>query len=397
MFILAPKYAYEAETLVAGGEPIARLLQGVMNTASKLSYAPSKWRGGRLVELYKGKGDPALTDNSRGLLIADHSSKIFTGLLRDRFESQYMSYIPKEQFGCAAGRGTIFATHLLRSFIDHCNLVSASFFVLFVDLSKAFDVLIREILLSWRQGFSGDKVEHLMSIGLSRDDASTLHRDLQSDGGLLEFLGCDPSVCELINSLHTNSWFQIGNSEHVIVSNRGGRQGCEIGGHIFNMIYSRALHSLKHKMRKHGILLHVKSSEGIAFWSDYASASSVDVNCDGAEEVSDATFVDDECIFITASSPASLDSSIEFLLTSFISVFGASGFVINWAKGKTEALLKYRGKNASKHLEARCEDATVRINLPNGSSATWLSVAREYRRLGSVVSTSGSLAKYICC
>ena len=112
----------EAETLVAGGEPIARLLQGVMNASSRLSFAPSQWRGGRLIDLYKGKGDPSVTDNSRGLLIADHASKVFTGLLRKRVEPYYMSYIPREQFGCASARGTVCAAHLLPSFIDYCSI-----------------------------------------------------------------------------------------------------------------------------------------------------------------------------------------------------------------------------------------------------------------------------------
>ena len=82
-----------------------------------------------------------------------------------------------------------------------------SYFVLFIDLSKAFDFAIREILFSWRQGFQGDKVQHLMTLGLNETDATALHTELEQNGGLLEFLGCDPSVCELVKSLHTNSWF----------------------------------------------------------------------------------------------------------------------------------------------------------------------------------------------
>lgn len=81
------------------------------------------------MHLYKGKNDPAITDNSRGLLISDHASKLYTGLLRSRIDDIYSTYIPTEQFGCAKGRGTIFATHLLRSFIDYCSLVSWSFLI----------------------------------------------------------------------------------------------------------------------------------------------------------------------------------------------------------------------------------------------------------------------------
>ena len=380
----------EAETLVAGSEPIARLLQGVMNASSRLSFAPSQWRGGRLIDLYKGKGDPSVTDNSRGLLIADHASKVFTGLLRKRVEPYYMSYIPREQFGCASARGTVFATHLLRSFIDYCSILSASFFVLFIDLSKAFDFAIREILLSWRQGFDEDKVAHLMTLGLNEHDAEELVRDLEHNGGLLEYLGCDASVCELINSVHTNSWFRVADLDTVIVSNRGGRQGCKIGGHIFNMIYARALLALRSKLRRFGITLRLKSDNECPFWAAGASAAQVDSDCPGAEEVAEAAFVDDECIFITASSPGKLDMSIDTLLSNLVNIFNASGFKINWAKGKTEALLKYRGKNAAAHMTARCSSGEAFISLPANATAPHVAVVSEYKHLGSYVAVSGA-------
>ena len=222
----------EAETLHAGGEAITKLLHGVINASCKLLYAPAAWRGGRIISLYKGKGDPSVADNNRGLLISEHASKVFTGLLRDRIEPNYNKYIPQEQFGCVSARGTIFATHIVRSFLDYCSMLSLCSFVLFVDLSKAFDFAIREILLGWRQGLPGNEVNHLIGLGLLRDDAVNLIQELLEGGCLLEYIGCDTPVCEMINPLHTNSWFRFGDCDTVVVSNRGGRQGCKMGGHI---------------------------------------------------------------------------------------------------------------------------------------------------------------------
>ena len=64
-----------------------------------------------------------------------------------------------------------------------------------------------------------------MTLGLNEHDAEELVRDLEHDGGLLEYLGCDASVCELIHSVHTNSWFRVADLDAVIVSNRGGQTG----------------------------------------------------------------------------------------------------------------------------------------------------------------------------
>ena len=55
-----------------------------------------------------------------------------------------------------------------------------------MDLSKAFDFAIREILLGWRQGFDGDELEHLVGIGLSEKDAFDLMRGLLENECVLE-------------------------------------------------------------------------------------------------------------------------------------------------------------------------------------------------------------------
>jgi hypothetical protein len=89
--------------------------------------------------------------------------------MKTRIDEQYHSYVGSEQFGCTSGQGTAFANHYSRCFLDYCKLRAWSCCVIFVDLVKAFDFAIREILLGWRRSFDGDKIGWLMSLGLSRD------------------------------------------------------------------------------------------------------------------------------------------------------------------------------------------------------------------------------------
>ena len=114
----------------------------------------------------------------------------------------------------------------MRSFVDYCNLSSLSYFILFVDLSKAFYYVIRGILVGWRQGFSGDELRHLMRLGLSEHHAKVLMKDLVENAGVLQHLGCDAALCEMVNSLQTDSRCRYADCSAVIFSNRGGRQGC---------------------------------------------------------------------------------------------------------------------------------------------------------------------------
>ena len=332
----------EAEVLQAGGMTIARSLHNILCSAAVWHYAPAQWRGGRIVDLFKGKGSPSDADNSRGLLISDHSGKVLTGLLRDHVDELCSRYVPNEQFGGAKKRCTTFATHLVRTFIDHCSIHSISCFVLFIDLSKAFDFAVREILLSWRQGFDEDPVRHLESLGLNRDQAVAMAAEIEETGGLLRTIGVAEGAVELIKSLHTNSWFKYSDLHTGIISNRGGRQGCKLGGLIFNMIYAKALRQLREKLVAAGVVMHVCRDNESPFWASSAKVCTSDVQ--GVVPVIEATFVDHEALFISAPSPKKLDQAISCVLDNLCSVFGANGFVINWKKEKTECLLKHRGK-----------------------------------------------------
>ena len=110
---------------------------------------PTKWRGGRIVDAYEGKGDPAECDNSRTILLADHAGKGLACQVKDKVEPEYGANVPDNQYGAVAGRGTDFASHIISSAIAAASLSQWSIFILFVDLVKAFDRVIRQIAYGW--------------------------------------------------------------------------------------------------------------------------------------------------------------------------------------------------------------------------------------------------------
>ena len=70
-----------SEIWIAGGDKLAELLCELMKRVVVSGTILPQWKGGRLARLYKGKGDAADCNSHRGLLIADHASKVFTSLL----------------------------------------------------------------------------------------------------------------------------------------------------------------------------------------------------------------------------------------------------------------------------------------------------------------------------
>eukprot|EP00973_Karenia_brevis_P043162 5978411-Karenia_brevis.AAC.1 len=81
-------------------------------------YVAKDWRGGRISDRWKSKGCAKDCNNSRGLLLADHSMKVLTGLLQNEIEEPYKAYVGPDQHGCNGGHGTDFAIHMTRAFTD---------------------------------------------------------------------------------------------------------------------------------------------------------------------------------------------------------------------------------------------------------------------------------------
>ena len=92
-----------------------------------------------MAPIYKGKNDAEICDNARGILLADHSGKALVGRIKNAVEEQYNSGVPLSQYGAVCGRGTDFATHVVRTLASIAERENWSIFSLFLDLVKAFD------------------------------------------------------------------------------------------------------------------------------------------------------------------------------------------------------------------------------------------------------------------
>ena len=265
--------------------------------------------------------------------------------------------------------------------------MSRSYFILFVDLTKAFDLAVRELLLGWRQNFCDDPVDFLMSFGIARHDAECIASDIGANGCLLEQLDVPEDVIELFRSLHTDTWFRYADLDTIIVTHKGGRQGCKLGGVVFNLIYARALHKLRGRLLQQGVVLHLPCDLQRPFFSKL----SCDTHMHESVPIVEATYVDDEALYLSASSPKALDKAIDILLDELISTFSAHGFKINWSPKKSEALLKYRGHGAKQAHEARMYEGSLKVKLPSSADREFLNVVSEYKHVGSIASVDGSI------
>ena len=258
-----------------------------------------------------------------------------------------MQQIGDVHFGAVSLRSTALASLLLRTVLDYCRIFALSSFILCIDLPKAFDFAVREVVMGWVQNAPTDASERrarLLKVGIPDDAVDDLMYWLEMNGPLLRQTGVSGDVAQLGCSLHTAAWFQLPGDTHTITTLTEGRQGCKLGALVFNLIYSVVCKRLRARLRELGAVLVVRHVGGMAFWgtdtaatvSWPAASAEPDKNepADPTEstDVFEVTYVDDE---------------IAIILDELITVFRSFGFLINWSAGKTEGFVTFRGKDAA--------------------------------------------------
>ena len=382
------------ELIKAGGHILANSYWKLSCHAWRKCYVPLQWRGGRLCELFK-KGDSLECDNYRGLLVSDHLSKPFVHLIDDHVEPYYDAHMPTTQCGATKLRGTDIANHFVRTILDLAALRGLSVAVLYVDLTKAFDTTVREQMMGMPQGFVGCPLEYMRGIGVDDEAARHIVDALNQDGPVLQQLGVHEHVIGLVRSLHTKSWFKFGASPKLIVAKKGGRQGCRFGGKCFNFNYAVALLGVRGKLLERGVAIRIVDASSASAADGLQARRFALSPIDDATAVIDITFVDDEAVTICAAVPSTLCKHVDYAIKLIVDVFAKFNFIVNFAKGKTELMVKFRGKNSKSTRDKMLQGDKYLWPLPDDvrarTGAHAIHVVDIYKHLGSVVEISGSL------
>ncbi|CAK0793243.1 unnamed protein product, partial [Prorocentrum cordatum] len=210
-----------AEVLRAGGGAVASTLSEVYGCVVSSEVWPSAWAGSRVVEVHKRKGSKHICDGYRGIHLDSHMCKGLKEILNDQIKPQ-----------CAD-----FASHVVLTFVDRSKALQLCTFILYVDLSKAFDKALRELVL----GIPLDcKIpnECFASFGLASHHVSWVMEFVPVHGPLMRQWGVPGKVVRLAKNLHSMSWLSYGDVDPAVSVRLGGKQGCDFGSNIFNGSYS---------------------------------------------------------------------------------------------------------------------------------------------------------------
>ena len=157
-----------------------------------------------IVTIYKNKGDRSLCDNSRGISLLPVACKILTRIMLIRLVNSIAEIIlPETQCAFRKDRSTCDMIFSIRQLQEKCNEHNLDFFAAFIDLAKAFDTILREVL--WL---------------------------------ILEKFGTPPKFLSILEKLHENTQATVlasGERSEPFNINAGVKQGCVIAPVIFNI------------------------------------------------------------------------------------------------------------------------------------------------------------------
>ena len=113
-----------------------------MNWIVKIEYVPINFREGLQIPLYKGKNLSTLdTNNYRGITLLSVFNKIFENLIWKRISTWWndREVVAKTQGACKKGLSSLHTALLLQETIATNLETNKKVFVLYLDVSKAFD------------------------------------------------------------------------------------------------------------------------------------------------------------------------------------------------------------------------------------------------------------------
>ena len=155
------------EFFIHGKSVLLPYLHILFSKVFETSYFPSAWSVGEIIPLHK-KGDKSNVDNYRGITLLSTLGKLFTRILNNRLNrwAETYSILIEAQAGFRENMSTSDNIFVLHGLITHFLNNNRKLYCSFIDFSKAFDYVVRDIV--WfkliQYGVRGKMLEIIMSM-----------------------------------------------------------------------------------------------------------------------------------------------------------------------------------------------------------------------------------------
>ena len=191
---------------------------------------PQDMRDANIVTIYKNKGDKSDCNNYRGISLLSIAGKVFAKVALKRLQQLGETVYPESQCGFRPNRSTTDMIFSVRQIQEKCREQNQPLYMVFIDLTKAFDLVSRKGLFQ-----------------------------------VLSKTGCPPQLLSIIKSFHTDMKGVIqfdGDYSEPFSIHSGVKQGCVLAPTLFGIFFSMML-KYAFSSGSEGIFLHTRYDGGI--------------------------------------------------------------------------------------------------------------------------------------
>ena len=214
------------EVLKSGGLPMIKEVHRLITTCWSERCIPQDLKDANIITLYKNKGDRSDCNNYHGISLLSLVGKTLARVLLPRLQKLANRILPESQCGFRPSCSTIDMVFSLKQIQEKCVEQQRPLYIIFVDLTKAFDYVSRSgLFLTLKQ------------------------------------LGCPETLMDLLVGFHNNmtATVQFNGSRSKNFDIRCGvKQGCVLAPTLFAVYFSALLR--RAFPTPSGVHLHTRSS-----------------------------------------------------------------------------------------------------------------------------------------
>ena len=345
-----------------GATALSPHLHGLLLKAFLTAVEPCRYKGGYLVPIWKQKGPQNQAASYRGILLSDAFGKVYHAWLRRRLLPTMLRRKALGQLGGLPSQQTVSGIQILRLHgrLGRARKISTA--VVFVDLRSAFHHLLREFVFNDTLPMGLDELAKVLD---PMDfDIHTLAADLHSATKVIAS-DVPPALRRCLADVHQNTWFQLDPNENLgTETRRGTRPGSPLADIGFNLLMSKMVQIVHEELS--ACQEYHKGQEALG-----AAAPPV-------------TWVDDLAIPLATSDAVDLIPLVQTTTQILHTTFQRFGMSLNMARGKTEVVVMYRGREANKYRTNLFDISglpTIVTSTP--THVLSLRVVPAYRHLGA--------------
>ena len=314
----------EGGLLKYGADLVGPDLHSIFMKAWITGCEPLQWKGGLLVPIWKRKGSSRDASTYRGSTLLDGTAKRWHAFLRKRFMASIICDRPLGQLGGFPQQQTGFASLYMRSLGNVTKAMGLPEAYLFVDVIGAFHYLIREAAFHMDTKSDDSLRKSLLQEGI---DFDLLCDQARLGMASTRWASLPPELRRALQDAHDHTWTSLASKDGILTrTRRGTRPGSPIADIAFNYYMGHIIRDLQQCIDEDEDLKSISATLGIPLRV--------------------IAWVDDLMIPLVSTDNTLLMQLLCRYTWLTKEVLQRHGLLINFGKGKTEAVIMFRKENA---------------------------------------------------